>query len=328
MNHRDLLNKYFNGTISDEELLELLNYLSEEGNAGHEELFREIWNSYQSKVYFDRSESQILLESLKQRIDTEESKDRRRRMYWVAAAAASVLVVAFALAITFAPFNGREHVASGYGETRHIILPDGSEVTLNANSSITYFDNWSDDENESNADFVRQVWLEGEAFFSVQRHDIPQRFVVFTDDLDVEVLGTTFNVNSRRDRTQVLLKSGLVKLNIKDSPVNEILMNPGDVVEYGRGSLPVKTHTSLDSEQSSWLNNVLTYDDTPLRQIGREIEDIYGYTVNISEEHTGEIVFTGTVPLDDLDQLLKLISRSCGVEVTRKNNVITIREPK
>lgn len=92
----------------------------------------------------------------------------------------------------------RVEYATGYGETQQVILPDGSSVTLNANSMLTYA-----------ASQPRELWLQGEAYFSVQRmehhreqQEYGKQFVVHTDQLDVEVLGTAFNVNSRRGDAQ------------------------------------------------------------------------------------------------------------------------------
>ena len=93
-----------------------------------------------------------------------------------------------------------------YGETQTILLPDSSTVLLNANSRLTLSTDWTD---------TREVWLEGEAFFRVRkikRITSPAsaehvKFIVRTDRLNVEVLGTEFNVRQRSEKTAVLLKS-------------------------------------------------------------------------------------------------------------------------
>ena len=73
-----------------------------------------------------------------------------------------------------------------------ILLPDGSAVTLNANSKLQYYTH-----------SARKVWLEGEAFFEVKKiPETAEPFQVVTNDLTITVLGTTFNVNSRNEQTK------------------------------------------------------------------------------------------------------------------------------
>lgn len=84
--------------------------------------------------------------------------------------------------------------ATQYGEQRVVELPDHSVVSLNANSTLRFRNDWSQ------ANTLREVWLDGEAFFSVQKQEGaagPAKFIVHTNDLDVEVLGTRFNVSNR-----------------------------------------------------------------------------------------------------------------------------------
>src|SRR5690606_15777064 len=107
---------------------------------------------------------------------------------------------------------------TGYGETRKINLPDGSLVVLNANSELKYESNWQQAP-------MREVWLQGEAFFEVVKTTEEKQFIVHTGSLDVEVLGTQFNVHNRHQKVQVVLSSGKVKLQPLERQ-ESLLMNP------------------------------------------------------------------------------------------------------
>ncbi len=121
------------------------------------------------------------------------------------------------------------------GETQHIVLPDSSTVILNANSTLSLSSNWQHD---------REVWLTGEAYFSVQKQqeEILQdgnlqtwhiKFTVHTADVEVEVLGTRFNVNERSGTTKVVLNSGRVQL--KNTTNEDVMqMKPGDLVAFSK----------------------------------------------------------------------------------------------
>ena len=101
--------------------------------------------------------------------------------------------------------------ATAYGETNTIALPDGSQVTLNGNSELHYLAGWETQPS-------REVWLKGEAFFEVEKiantsqDEGLVKFIVHTSSLDIEVVGTSFNVNDRRNATTVVLEEGKVKL--------------------------------------------------------------------------------------------------------------------
>ena len=154
------------------------------------------------------------------------------RLVRVVAAAACIAAFGFGIWWIGAR-TGRPQYASertGYGEMKTIVLPDSSVVILNSNSSLRIPEQWSDAEG-------RQVWLEGEAYFQVQKQPATVRkFVVHTRQVDVEVLGTKFNVNTRRQQAVVSLEEGKVRLLVYkgDSAVLEkrapVVMRPGQVV--------------------------------------------------------------------------------------------------
>jgi len=117
-----------------------------------------------------------------------------------------------------------QHVAN-YGEWKTIELPDGSTVYLNANSTLQLSDNWESDNN-------RQVKLDGEAFFEVAKKPVTNaKFLVTTDDLTIEVLGTQFNVNTKYKNTEVFLEEGKIKLNLEKA---NTIMQPGDFIAYSK----------------------------------------------------------------------------------------------
>ena len=130
--------------------------------------------------------------------------------------AASIVLVTFAVSW----FN-QKPVAyeTGYGQIRKIDLADGSVVTLNANSKLKIAD---DLENTP----LREVWLEGEAFFDIAKKN-GAKFIVHTSEAEVEVLGTEFNVNTRRKQTKVILHEGKVKLLAGNA--QPVIMKPGEM---------------------------------------------------------------------------------------------------
>lgn len=212
-----------------------------------------------------------------------------------------------------------------FAETRAIMLPDGSKVTLNANSKISYDTRWNDNINgEKDA---REIWLEGEAFFSVVHKSNDQLFLVHADDVDIEVLGTKFNVNNRRGMTQVVLNSGKVKLNTPQLDEGKaIVMAPGELVKFSKDEKKF-TEKNVDPQNySAWLNNELVFNKTPFYEIAQMLEDNYGMRVTFEKEETAKRKLTGSSPADDVDSLLLTLSTLFDVQITRTGKHIKVQE--
>src|SRR5579872_616700 len=124
------------------------------------------------------------------------------RLTRVLVVAASLTAIAFGIWWIGARTGHLQYseIRTGYGEIKSVLLPDSSVVTLNANSTMRIPEQWTEASG-------RQVWLEGEAYFQVQKKPATaEKFVVHTKEVDVEVLGTKFNVNARRERAVVSLE--------------------------------------------------------------------------------------------------------------------------
>lgn len=254
----------------------------------------------------------------------------RKRIYSKAgiSIAASLSGLILLVSIYFVSFsNGASEYTTAYGETKTIVLPDQSTVTLNANSSLRLAqDDWSNT-------LERKVWLDGEAFFEVKEQKTPAKkavkFVVHSGNISVEVLGTKFNVNNRHQATQVVLSSGEVKLSIqRDTKVSDqaILMKPGELVAVNTDQREVKRKTVDPVKYTSWIENKLVFDNTPFAKIEQLIEDNYGLRVSIITPALLDKEFTGAAPADDLDVLLEKLALVYNLNITRNDNELIIQE--
>ena len=211
--------------------------------------------------------------------------------------------------------------ASPAGTLTHLTLPDGSEVTLNGNSTLRYVGNWQ-------KDAARQVWLEGEAFFSVTERMAPDgkvKFLVHTDDLRVEVVGTRFNVEQRHDRAAVVLASGQVRLGLADRPEQPVVeMVPGDRVAYSDGQLQLEVERVVPDRFTAWRNQVLVLDRTSVREFARILEGTYGLKVHIKDPSLADVAVTGTIQSQDLTTLLEVFSATTGLRTQRRGNHLTL----
>lgn len=218
---------------------------------------------------------------------------------------------------------------TAYGETKTVVLPDSSVVTLNANSTLTYPAGWEQ----------REVWLEGEAFFNVRKvllaESIPSqqlsdparaKFTVHTEDVTVEVLGTEFNVNNRRGKTEVVLNSGKVKLKAKSLKDTEIEMIPGDYVAFA-GELQAFERKRVNAEDySAWKQNQLVFKNTSFAGIASTLKDNYGLHIVFEHPDLARFRFTGTTPADSLDVLFTKLSRLFPIKIIQKEGQIIMKK--
>src|SRR5690606_1158171 len=165
---------------------------------------------------------------------------------------------------------------TGFGERQEIKLDDGSLITLNANSELKWKGDW---ENKGS----RHAYLKGEAFFEVEKRD-GISFTVHTGDVAVEVLGTSFNVDSREKKTEVYLDEGKINLKLLDKTGNidemtssEIIMKPGDRVLYNASEKKIeKNEGQTMITAASWKNNVLNFKNMKFSEVLDLLREIYG----------------------------------------------------
>ncbi|MDO1450232.1 FecR domain-containing protein [Rhodocytophaga aerolata] len=210
---------------------------------------------------------------------------------------------------------------TSFGETKTILLPDSSKVTLNANSTLRYQSRW-------NSAQAREVWLEGEAFLQVVKKPRARdaKFIVHTDKLNVEVLGTAFNVNSRRGKTKVVLNSGKVKLLAGESKKRRgVVMVPGEMVEFSENALSFSRKKVNPDIYSSWRNHKLYFTDNTLQEITQMLEDTYGLKITIQDPLLRNRKLTGEISSTDEQTVLEVLAESLNIRLTRKDRQVIIQ---
>ena len=237
-----------------------------------------------------------------------------KRWYYVAATLTLLMLVGIVAYLSVRPLASPQRAyTTDFGQTRKVLLPDSTRVTLNANSTLYVSDHWQAPNQE------REVWLEGEGFFEVRQRN-GQKFIVHTEHLAVEVLGTSFDVRERRGNTQVVLNTGRVSLHVpRKQPVT---MKPGERVLYTSSNDQVDKQTVDPNRYIAWKNNLLVFDESTVGEIAALLEDNYGFEVSIANKAIAQRQFNGTIPAQEIDLLLEAIAEAHGIRVWRENNTI------
>ena len=271
------------------------------------------------------SEFNLELKKFRSAIEADKARTRRRqpsgavRRYVVAVGIAIIICVPLLLVINKTPLNKPEIAASverstARGQRAAFILKDSTTIKLNAQSSLTYPERFSNDS--------RQVYLKGEAFFNVNR-DEKRPFIVHVGDLDVKVLGTSFNIRFYPDEEtlDISLVSGKVDVIKNDSVKLTLTPNMEAVLDLATGQL---TKSSFDPYfKLAWKENIIRFNKASFEEIVTVLERWYDvqfiYDQNISAEG-----FTGEFENMSLQKILSGIGHSLGFEFEIEGRKIKI----
>ena len=245
---------------------------------------------------------------------TSDNDLRKKRMTrtWSGIAVACVVLFTAGLATYHWADNSSDdkQYATTYGEIKTILLPDSSKVTLNGNSTMRYF------RQADQPALPREVWLTGEAFFEVSKRTLPTadgypqavKFIVHTDQLSVQVLGTRFNVRHRRDQTQVVLEEGTVQLAL-DEQEPSWLMSPDELVEIHTGEKQINPHAVKAEDYTAWKEGFIHFDGASFSEISRVLEDNYDLRIRFNhKEQADSINLTGSFPANRISMLLEAVA--------------------
>ncbi|SEW52657.1 FecR family protein [Chitinophaga arvensicola] len=250
-----------------------------------------------------------------------------RNLLKVAAVIGGMLLLAYAYRFYQQKYQ-HQIAQTGFGEIRHVILPDGSAVDLNANSSITYNKEWKPGQ-------PREVWLNGEALFEVVHLNkdpnkilSQEKFLVHTKDLTVTVLGTVFDIRQRRSKTEVVLQSGKISLSFNDGTAKDILMSPGEVVAYNDAAKKITTETVAPEKFTAWKNHQLILTNPSVNDILAYLEDNFGRKIIVEDKQLTVRTINGPILLTSLDDALFVLSTVLNTEIVKKDSGAIIMRPR
>ena len=307
----------YHGELADQWLMEL--------DKENEELLVElaisksdIWNNTSQEINNIGDEAGQKIEN--------RNKLRSIDFNWTSLAAVLIGITIVAFCFFFYSKNKPVEIATEYGQIQHITLPDSSKVVLNGNSKIKYTRSW--DENP------REIWLDGEAFFSVTHLKSNATFTVYlSSGKKIEVLGTEFNVINRQKHDCVVLKSGSIKLSLPDKKGRdkEIYLKPGDLVETDKATVSqseLKKVKVNPETYYSWTKGKWTLDGTSLEEMLVHVEENYGMHVGVADDKLLRKRLSGSIPLSENNPALLIedIAQLFELQLVKKNNELTLAE--
>lgn len=263
--------------------------------------------------------------------------------------AASIVAIIYIAGFTFQRWQNNDPRGSENnifytkrGSKSNLVLPDGTQVWLNADTKITY--------GKVFGEKIREVYLEGEAFFDVVKNpSVP--FIVHTSTMDVKVLGTAFNVRSYADETsaQTSLIRGAVEIELKEASDKKIQLKPDEKIIIQKESAAqihdknennvttspeiLITHIKKSLADSAametlWVKNKLAFDHMELQAIAQQLERWYDVKIIIEGNQLKHTKFNGTFASEGLEEVLEAFKLTSAVSFSYQTNknIITIKQ--
>lgn len=288
---KGLMEKYLNGTITKKEESLLERFDGRLLSKNHTDVFKD-----------ERHRKQI-----ERQLSQNISRPKKRISFpkW-ARVAASIVLMASVVYFVHINTKAEEKVdpivevtkTTEWGQKLNLTLADGTQIRLNSGSTITYPDRFEGD--------VREVVLEGEAFFDVAKNpDKP--FVIRSGEVLTTVLGTSFNINTYPDSQQiaVTVASGKVKVA---SHENEIHLGPNEQGIFDKKTKTISKKMTDISTFLNWKDGIIHFEDTSLAQVVESLERWYGVIFVFENENLRNCHVTATYKNEMLPAVLESIA--------------------
>ena len=331
-----LIMSYLDGQCSAEEARELLLWVAEsEENRLYFKALKdqyEVWNLTDFAMpELDEADVEAALDAVNAKIDAIEETETnvvqmpwlRRNYRYVSGVAAAFLIALFVgFLVRNNPFNSTVTYAyNGQNESSYV-LPDGTSVNFNSESTISYPEHFTKSE--------RSVDFEGVAYFDVAK-DETHPFVLHCNKMDVEVLGTSFLLNAEKnaERYTVDLYTGKVKMTAFDEKGNVLSLvevNPGERGVWYTSSSELKTmNYSEVKEDELKTEHVLVFNNEMLSKIVEALEYIYKVEIDLGESCASKKLTARFSDDESIDEVLETIALVSEVTVTKTDEGYQIR---
>lgn len=330
-----LIMSYLDGHCTAEEAHELLLWVAEsEENRLYFKALKEqheVWNLTDFAMpELDEADVEVALDVVNAKIEAIEETETnvvqmpwlRRNYRYISGVAAAFLIALFVGFLVRNSFNPTVTYAfNGQNESSYV-LPDGTSVSFNGESTISYPEHFAKAE--------RSVDFEGVAYFDVTK-DENKPFVIHCDNLDVEVLGTTFLLNAEKNagRYFVDLYTGRVRMTSFDEKGRElshIEVVPGErgVWNAAEGELKTLSYPEVKEEELA-NNHVLVFDNESLSKIVEALEYLYKVEIELDEACAAKKLTARFSDEESIDEVLETIAIVSEVTVTKTDDVYMIR---
>jgi ferric-dicitrate binding protein FerR (iron transport regulator) len=296
-----LLHRYMNGATTSGEraaLKEALAHLSDERLSA---MLFAIWQEYGDEVRND-----LCFDDLTRRLQINPGGSQRRLTLRRLARTAAILLLPLLACATICLYRQTTRLTSFLhretdfvvhsGSPSQLLLPDGTEVFLNAATRLSFPSRFGFDR--------RTISLEGEAYLKVAKNrHLP--FRVNTDRLEIEVAGTEFNLIASDDVIETTLVAGSVRLTGKGRNRQTVVLSPHEKAIYHKDRDTITVHETSTRFETAWLRGELIFRSAGFADIMQKIQQRYGVIIQIEGDRYDTDLFTGSFEENSVYGILK-----------------------
>jgi ferric-dicitrate binding protein FerR (iron transport regulator) len=316
----DLLVKYLLAEATPEEAGMVEEWLAADAtNKKQFEDFKTIWEESKKLAAVSTVDDDEAWQRFKNRVHNEGNKGaavrKMRPVAWLKIAALFILVAGAGL-FGYQMFSENKVEALAVvskGSALVDTLPDGSVVTLNKNSSLNYPSKFKGN--------TRTIALTGEAFFNVTP-DKEKPFVINVNDVQVKVVGTSFNVRSENGVTEVIVETGVVKVTRNNKTVE---LRPAEKIKTGGVDSALVKERVEDKLYNYYRSKEFVCDDTPLWKLVEVLNEAYGTNILIENKELRGLKLNTTFNNESLDRILEIVSQTFGITITKEQDRIILK---
>jgi transmembrane sensor len=206
------------------------------------------------------------------------------------------------------------NASSGILESK---LPDGTSVTLNTGSLLEYPSRFNGSK--------RDVMLTGEAWFEVT-HDKTKPFIISNGKIRIEVLGTSFYVNTQNPsgNIEVILSNGKVAIYYNDKPSEQVLLSPGEKADARNDQENISKSSNDDENYLSWKTKIFVFNDVPMSKIVRDLNKVYHSSIQITNQNISNCRITATFDNQSLESILNVLKSTINITIKNRGTQIEI----
>ncbi len=316
-----LLYKFVNDNITPSERSALKKSVAELSDQELRQAISDVWEHYETDAV-----PPVSFEQIARTLSIKHQSPVRRTLLFVAKVAAAIaipLLVGMQVRLFIANSELNEFVDRQSsvqvksGEMAEVTLPDGTKVCLNAATTLSYSGDFGLEQ--------RNIFLTGEAYLEVAK-DTLKPFRVHTDAVEIEVLGTKFNINAYPDQDEVetTLIEGSVKLTTNGDCPHSIIMSPNQKVIYSKENHRLSSVQTTGNFETAWTRGELVFRSARFSDVIDRLEKRYGVEIQVSGDKYSTDLFTGSFKEEYIHGVLKLLQMHYQFNYTEKNGKILI----
>ena len=307
-------------------------------------------NDVLEKEVFDSMRNHLMM-SLKAKKESEKEHARtsmdlkhktKKRWLWIGVAASLAIFISSVLILHWSMPSQPLHTLQTYGENELesistdstelrinprgqksvMLLTDGTRVWLNADSKLTYAKNFGELDS-------REVYLEGEAFFDVVRNP-SKPFIVHTSDVNIKVLGTSFNVKSYADDglIETTLVEGKVEIDKPDDlsrSDSKVVLRPNQKATFSKESREIDIKEVVAQETVAWRNDRLVFKSESFSEVIKQLERWYNVSIHVEESAHLSCTLTASIEKESLEEILDFLAVTHRIDFSISGNEVYIK---